>query len=91
MVEPTRRSLLFMLGGGVLATTLGGSVLAGSETRSPSRVADTASLRKAEESLRRSRFAPGTGKVFSARGDQGSYRLRLTEISDVQHAPGPGE
>lgn len=74
-----------MLGGGLMSTSLGGSVLhrvSRSTTVRPG--PSVAALRSAN--LRRSRFAPGVGRSFSARGDQGAFRLRLVEIRDLAHS-----
>ena len=86
VTEPSRRSVLFMLGGGLLSTTLGGSVLSRASRATASRPGPSlAALRSAN--LHRSRFLPGVGSAFSARSDQGSFRVRLVEIRDLAHSP----
>jgi hypothetical protein len=75
-----------MLGGGLATTALGGVLVADSRsghapTRSPLASATLG------HDLRRSRFTPALGASFLARGEHGTFRLRLAEILDLPRAP----
>lgn len=74
-----------MLGAGAVGTAFGGVLAAESRTGQVSTRSPLA-LAHLGHDLRRSRFEPGVGRSFTARGEHGTFRLRLAEITDLSRA-----